>query len=156
MNFAAGVSTPASKASALWLWNVPGTIPSALWRIMITPKKERILLPPERKRSKQLKIWISQEEQDMIRQKMAEFGTDNMGAFVRKMVIDGYILKLDLPELREVSRHIGYLDNNINQMARKVNAGKTVYKEDVDEIQAQFNTICKLQRKIIRQLSKLN
>ena len=123
---------------------------------MIIPKKERILLPPERKRSKQLKIWISQEEQDMIRQKMAEFGTDNMGAFVRTMVIDGYILKLDLPELREVSRHIGYLDNNINQMARKVNAGKTVYKEDVDEIQAQFNTICKLQRKIIRQLSKLN
>ena len=123
---------------------------------MIKPKKERILLPPERKRSKQLKIWISQEEQDMIRQKMAEFGTDNMGAFVRKMVIDGYILKLDLPELREVSRHIGYLDNNINQMARKVNAGKTVYKEDVDEIQAQFNTVCKLQRKIIRQLSKLN
>ena len=123
---------------------------------MIIPKKERILLPPERKRSKQMKIWISQEEQDMIRQKMAEFGTDHMGAFVRKMVIDGYILKLDLPELREVSRHIGYLDNNINQMARKVNAGKTVYKEDVDEIQAQFNTVCKLQRKIIRQLSKLN
>ena len=123
---------------------------------MIIPKKERVLLPPERKRSKQLKIWISQEEQNMIRQKMAEFGTDNMGAFVRKMVIDGYILKLDLPELREVSRHIGYLDNNINQMARKVNAGKTVYKEDVDEIQAQFNMVCKLQRKIIRQLSKLN
>ena len=123
---------------------------------MIIPKKERILLPPERKRSKQLKIWVSPEEQDMIRQKMAEFGTENLGAFVRKMVIDGYILKLDLPELREVSRHIGYLDNNINQMARKVNAGKTVYKEDVDEIQALFNTICKLQRKIIRQLSKLN
>ena len=123
---------------------------------MIKPKKERILLPPERKRSKQLKIWISQEEQNMIRQKMAEFGTDNMGAFVRKMVIDGYIIKLDLPELREVSRHIGYLDNNINQMVRKVNAGRTVYKEDVDEIQAQFNTVCKLQRKIIRQLSKLN
>ena len=123
---------------------------------MVTPKKERILLPPERKRSKQLKIWISQEEQDMIRQKMAEFGTDNMGAFVRKMVIDGYILKLDFPELREVSRHIGYLDNNINQMARKVNAGGTVYKEDVEEIQTQFDMVCKLQRKIIRQLSKLN
>ena len=123
---------------------------------MITPKKERELLPPERKRSKQLKIWVSPEEQDMIRQKMAEFGTENMGAFVRKMVIDGYILKLDLPELREVSRHIGYLDNNINQMARKVNAGKTVYKEDVNEIQTQFDMVCKLQRKIIRQLSKLN
>ena len=148
--------TPASRASAQWSWNVPGTIPSALYWNMIIPKKERELLPPERKRSKQLKIWVSPEEQDMIHQKMAEFGTANMGAFVRKMVIDGYIIKLDLPELREVSRHIGYLDNNINQMARKVNAGGTVYKEDVGEIQAQFDMVCKLQRKIIRQLSKLN
>ena len=138
------------------LWNVPGTIPSALYWNMIIPKKERELLPPERKRSKQLKIWVSPEEQDMIHQKMAEFGTANMGAFVRKMVIDGYIIKLDLPELREIARHISYLDNNINQMARKVNAGGTVYKEDVDEIQTQFDTVCKLQRKIIRQLSKLN
>ena len=123
---------------------------------MIIPKKERELLPPERKRSKQLKIWVSPEEQDMIHQKMAEFGTENMGAFVRKMVIDGYIIKLDLPELREIARHISYLDNNINQMARKVNAGGTVYKEDMDEIQCQFDMVCKLQRKIIRQLSKLN
>lgn len=91
----------------------------------------------------------------MIRQKMAEFGTNNMGAFVRKMVIDGYIIKLDLPELREVSRHISYLDNNINQMARKVNAGETVYKEDVNEIQAQFDMVCKLQRKILISLSKI-
>ena len=64
---------------------------------MIVPKKERELLPPERKRDKQLKIWVSQEELDMIHQKMAEFGTPNMGAFVRKMVIDGYIVKLDMP-----------------------------------------------------------
>jgi hypothetical protein len=108
---------------------------------MIIPKKERELLPPERKRSKQLKIWVSPEEQDMIHQKMAEFGTENMGAFVRKMVIDGYIIKLDLPELREIARHISYLDNNINQMARKVNAGGTVYKEDVNEIQTQFDMV---------------
>ena len=123
---------------------------------MIKTEKERELLPPERKRSKQLKIWVSPEEQELIRQKMAELGTENMGAFVRKMVIDGYIIKLDLPELREVSRHISYLDNNINQMARKVNAGGTVYKEDVDEIQTQFDMVCKLQRKILISLSKIH
>ena len=73
---------------------------------MIVPKKERELLPPERKRDKQLKIWVSQEELDMIHQKMAEFGTPNMGAFVRKMVIDGYIVKLDIPELKEIIRKL--------------------------------------------------
>ena len=156
MNFAAGVSTPASRASVFWLWNAPGTIPSALWRIMITPKKERILLPPERKRSKQLKIWISQEEQDMIRQKMAEFGTDNMGAFVRKMVIDGYIIKLDLPELQEIIRLLGSIANNVNQIARRVNAGGNVYKEDLEEVNANLDQNYKMLRKVMKSLSKIH
>ena len=123
---------------------------------MIVPKKERELLPPERKRSKQLKIWVSPEEQEMIRQKMAEFGTDNMGAFVRKMVIDGYIIKLELPELREIARHISYLDNNINQMARKLNAGGSIYKEDMEEICANQDEIYKLLRKVLISLSKIH
>ena len=123
---------------------------------MIVPKKERELLPPERKRNKQLKIWISQEEQDMIRQKMAEFGTDNMGAFVRKMVIDGYIVKLDLPELQEIIRLLGSIANNVNQIARRVNAGGNVYKEDLEEINANLDQNYKMLRKVMKSLSKIH
>ena len=123
---------------------------------MIVPKKERELLPPERKRNKQLKIWISQEEQDMIRQKMAEFGTDNMGAFVRKMVIDGYIIKLDLPELQEIIRLLGSIANNVNQIARRVNAGGNVYKEDLEEINANLDQNYKMLRKVMKSLSKIH
>jgi SepF-like predicted cell division protein (DUF552 family) len=123
---------------------------------MIVPKKERELLPPERKRNKQLKIWISQEEQDMIRQKMAEFGTDNMGAFVRKMVIDGYIVKLDLPELQEIIRLLGSIANNVNQIARRVNAGGNVYKEDLEDINANLDQNYKMLRKVMKSLSKIH
>lgn len=123
---------------------------------MIVPKKERELLLPERKRSKQLKIWISQEEQDMIRQKMAEFGTDNMGAFVRKMVIDGYIIKLDLPELQEIIRLLGSIANNVNQIARRVNAGGNVYKEDLEEVNANLDQNYKMLRKVMKSLSKIH
>ena len=123
---------------------------------MIVPKKERELLPPERKRNKQLKIWISQEEQDMIRQKMAEFGTDNMGAFVRKMVIDGYIIKLDLPELQEIIRQLGSIANNVNQIARRVNAGGNVYKEDLEEVNANLDQNYKMLRKVMKSLSKIH
>lgn len=123
---------------------------------MIVPKKERELLPPERKRNKQLKIWISQEEQDMIRQKMAEFGTDNMGAFVRKMVIDGYIIKLDLPELQEIIRLLGSIANNVNQIARRVNAGGNVYKEDLEEVNANLDQNYKMLRKVMKSLSKIH
>ena len=147
--------TPASRVSAFWLWNVPGTIPSALYWNMIAPKKERILLPPERKRDKQLKIWVSQEELDMIHQKMAEFGTTHQGAFVRKMVIDGYIIKLDLPELKEIIRLLGPIGNNVNQMARKLNAGGSIYLEDIAEVNAKLDAVYKLQGKILKQLAKI-
>ncbi len=122
---------------------------------MIIPKRERILLPPERKRDKQLKIWVSQEELDMIHQKMAEFGTENMGAFVRKMVIDGYILKLDIPELKEIIRLLGPIGNNINQMARKLNAGGSIYREDIAEVNAKLDAVYKQLEKILKRLAKI-
>ena len=122
---------------------------------MIVPKRERILLPPERKRDKQLKIWVSQEEQELIRQKMAEFGTENLGAFVRKMVIDGYILKLDIPELKEIIHLLGPIGNNVNQMARKLNAGGSVYREDIAEINFKLDAIYKQLEKILKRLAKI-
>lgn len=122
---------------------------------MIKPKRERILLSPERKRDRQLKIWVSQEELDMIHKKMAEFGTSNMGAFVRKMVIDGYIVKLDIPELREILHQLGPIGNNVNQMARKLNAGGSVYHEDIAEVNAKLDAVYKLQRRILKKLAKI-
>ena len=122
---------------------------------MIVPKKERELLPPERKRDKQLKIWVSQEELDMIHQKMAEFGTPNMGAFVRKMVIDGYIVKLDIPELKEIIRLLSITSNNVNQMARQLNSGKGIYPQELTEVEAQLEQIYKLLRKVMRGISKI-
>ena len=122
---------------------------------MNTPKREQILLSPERKRDKQLKIWVSQEELDMIHQKMAEFGTSNMGAFVRKMVIDGYIVKLDIPELREILHQLGPIGNNVNQMARKLNAGDSIYREDLAEVNAKLDAVYKLQRRILKKLAKI-
>ena len=37
----------------------------------------------------------------LIKAKMAQLGIENMSAYLRKMAIDGYDEKLDMPELRE-------------------------------------------------------
>ena len=86
----------------------------------------------------------------MIHQKMAEFGTPNMGAFVRKMVIDGYIVKLDIPELKKIIRLLGPIGNNVNQMARKVNAGSSIYKEDIEEINTKLEQVYKMLIRVMR------
>ena len=53
-----------------------------------------------RKRNIKLEFWVTPDEKEQIEQKMSELGTGNLSAYLRKMAIDGRILKLDLPELR--------------------------------------------------------
>ena len=56
-----------------------------------------------RKRQIPILFWVSEEEREQIEQKMAQLGTGNMSAYLRKIAIDGYVVNLDLPELRELT-----------------------------------------------------
>ena len=73
----------------------------------------------KRKRDIQLKFRVTPQEREMIETKMAQFGTTNMAAYLRKMAIDGYVVKLDLPELREMVSLLRYSSNNLNQLTRR-------------------------------------
>ena len=74
---------------------------------------------PKEKRSAQLHILISEQEMDKIRERMAQTGITNTSAFIRKMAIDGYVINLDLSEVRELTRLLRICSNNLNQYARK-------------------------------------
>lgn len=88
----------------------------------------------KRKRDIQLKVRVTPEERAMIEAKMAQLGTTNMAAYMRKMAIDGYVVKLDLPELREMVSLLRYSSNNLNQLARRVNETGRVYAADMEDI----------------------
>lgn len=64
---------------------------------------------------------VTEEEARIIDEKMKQLEIRNMSAFLRAMVLNGYVLKLDLPQLREMIRLLGNLTNNVNQIARRVN-----------------------------------
>ena len=63
---------------------------------------------------------VSPEELALIEQKMSQLGTVNREAYLRKMALDGYVVKLDLPELKELVSLMRYSSNNLNQLTRKV------------------------------------
>ena len=88
----------------------------------------------KQKRDVLLKVRVTPEERELIRQKMALLGTDNMAAYMRKMAIDGYVVKLDLPELREMVSLLRYSSNNLNQLTRRVHETGRVYAADMDDI----------------------
>lgn len=107
------------------------------------------------KREVTVKIRLSESELAMIRDKMKEYGTDNMSAFLRKMAIDGYVVKLELPELKEMTRLLSSYSNNLNQIAKRVNATGDIYSTDFDEIREQQDHLWTATEKIMRSLSKL-
>ena len=86
------------------------------------------------KREAAILIRLTESELALIKERMKEYGTSNMSAFIRKMAIDGYIVKLELPELKEMTRLLSSYSNNLNQMAKRVNATGSVYSTDLDEI----------------------
>ena len=88
----------------------------------------------KRKRDIQLKVRVTPEERTMIEAKMAQLGTTNIAAFMRKMAIDGYVVKLDLPELRELVSLLRYSSNNLNQLTRRVHETGRVYVADMEDI----------------------
>lgn len=87
-----------------------------------------------RKRTVQLHFMVTEHERDLIRQKMEQLGTSNLGVYLRKMAVDGYIVKLDLPELRELLSLLRRTSNNINQVARRVHQTGNVYDTDLEDI----------------------
>jgi len=46
---------------------------------------------------------VTPKESGMIETKMKQLGTANMSAYLRKMAVDGYVVRLDLPELKDVT-----------------------------------------------------
>ncbi len=56
----------------------------------------------KRKRDVPVLFWVSAEELELIHQKMQQYGTENLSAYLRKMALDGYVVKLELPETEGV------------------------------------------------------
>ncbi len=108
-----------------------------------------------RKRRIRMSFRVTQEEKDMIEHKMAQFGTQNREAYLRKMAIDGYVINLDLPELQEIVSLLRRSGNNINQIARRVNETGRVYDTDMEFILQKQEAIWDSLHQILTQLGNI-
>jgi hypothetical protein len=108
-----------------------------------------------RKRSVEVKFRVTPEERTMIEQKMQQFGTANMGAYLRKMALDGYVVKLDLPELGTMISLLRHTGNNINQLARRMNASGRAYETDMDDILQNQERIWRAANDILTRLANI-
>ena len=110
---------------------------------------------PKRKREVQLNFRVSPEELALIEQKMAQMGTKNREAYLRKMALDGYVVRLELPELKELVSLMRYSSNNLNQLTRRVHETGRIYDADLEDINRRQDALWDGVHRILTQLAKL-
>ena len=96
-----------------------------------------------------LRCPVTQEERNLIEDKMKQLHATKIGAYLRKMGIDGYVIYRDDTEIKNINKQLQAIGRNINQIARKLNSTGNIYKDDVAELKERLDDIWQLQRTIL-------
>ena len=97
-------------------------------------------------------VRVTKDEWKQIHERMAEVGMKNMSAFIRKMALNGYLVKLDLTDVKEVLRLLHINSNNLNQYAKQANTNGSIYYGDIQNLKRQHEEICNLLKAIYQRL----
>ena len=111
---------------------------------------------PKRKREVQLNFRVSPEELALIEKKMAQLGTKNREAYLRKMALDGYVVRLELPELKELVSLMRRSSNSLNQLTRRVHETGRIYDTDLEDISRRQEALWDGVHQVLTQLAKLS
>ena len=106
-----------------------------------------------RKRKIVLRVPVTQEERELIEQKMTLLHTKNFSAYARKMLIDGYIIKVDYTEQKKLAAAVNRIASSISQICRRINSTGRCYEDDVAELKARQAEIWELLK--VRQKDEL-
>ena len=99
-------------------------------------------------------LW-NKEEHDRLRQRMDDAGVKNRSAFIRKMALDGYIVKLNMDDIREMIRLLRNATNNLNQIAKRANSGGGIYGADIADMQIKQDEIWETAKEILARLAAI-
>ena len=99
---------------------------------------------PDRTRPIRKEICLNETELNLIQHKMRQLGTRNFGAYARKMLIDGYIIKVDYTEQKKLAAAVSRVASNVNQICRRINSPGHFYDADVAELKERMDDVWEL------------
>ena len=100
-------------------------------------------------------IRLSSSELERIRLKMSEVEVVSLSSYIRKMALDGYCVKLDLQDVKEMVSLLRRCSNNLNQYAKRANETGSIYAEDIKDLQNRFEEIWNVAKEIMARLSTI-
>ena len=109
----------------------------------------------KRIRNRQIIVWVSPVEEAMIEERMSQVGTKSLSAYLRKIAIDGMIINLQIPELKEIISLLRRCSNSLNQIAKRVNSTGRIYDVEMEQILQNQEELWQAVNEILRKLSAI-
>ena len=109
----------------------------------------------QRKREIPILFMVTEHEKEMIEDKKAQLGTKNMGAYLRKMAIDGYVVRLDLSDIAELVSLLRRSSNNLNQYTKRAHETGNIYETDIEDVRQNFERLWDMANQILTRLSTI-
>ena len=108
-----------------------------------------------RVRKVQLNFRVTEREKQLIEDRMQEIGTTNREAYLRKIAIDGMLVKLEVPELKEILSLMRYTSNNVNQIAHRLNESGRIYEVDIADVQDKHEKLWAMLNSLLEKLNTI-
>ena len=106
-------------------------------------------------RSKYIHIRVTPEEVDRIKERMEEAGIRSMTAYLLRMALNGFVIVMDLSDLKEILRLLQISGNNLNQYAKRANETGSIYREDIEELKNNQKETLQEMRKMLDKLTAI-
>ena len=106
-------------------------------------------------RSYTVRFRVTPEELQKIYDRMEDVGTSNISAYVRKLVLSGYVITVDMSDFKEILRLVHICSNNLNQYARRANETGSIYKADIDDLKKSHDQILQLLGEILNKFNAM-
>ena len=98
--------------------------------------------------AKRVSLRLDRTEYAHLKQLSMDTGL-KMEPVIRRLIVGAELRPRPPGELTELLRQMSAVAVNINQIAKRINAGGSAYKADMQEIQERLDEIWQLQRRIL-------
>ena len=103
----------------------------------------------QRERQNELKIYLNDDEQYILEQKFKISGMKSKSAFIRHLILYGYVYDVNYEHLREYNTLLARISNNLNQIVKRMNATGNVYEADVKEVKELMKQVWQSQKSML-------
>ena len=108
------------------------------------------------KRNVQMHFRVTKSEAERIHEKMDEIGVRSLGAYLRKMALDGYCINLDLRDVKEFVSLLRRCSNNLNQYAKRASETDSIYQDDIKDVQERLDQVWEAAKEMLVHLSSIS